>query len=77
MTLATIRAFFYGIPDGWNQPYYLNTSRNVDHLFSGSDDVYGALDAGINVGQLLRAGSNSQAWQEGYWPVSWNGRAAA
>lgn len=67
-------AFIYGLQDGWRQPTYLSTSRNVDHLFEGSDRIYEALDSGINIGQLLRAGTRSQTWNEGYWPVRWNGK---
>jgi hypothetical protein len=68
-TIALIRAFLYGVRDGWHQPTYLSTSRNVEHL-GYDDDVYNTQDMGINVGQLLRAGTKSEAWQLGYWPTS-------
>lgn len=74
--MKRLRAFFVGLGDGWRQPRYLNTSTNVDHLakvvrpsFEDWDhSVYDYLDRGINIGQFLRAGRKSQAWQEGYWP---------
>lgn len=70
--IAVTRAFLYGVRDGWDEPYHLSTSRNMDHLLElgGDDRVYNTQDRGINVGQLVRAGRNSEAWQLNYWPVS-------
>jgi hypothetical protein len=70
--LALLIAFLRGIPDGWRQPYALSTSRNMDDLaeWGDTDDAYNWGDSGINVGQLLRAGTKSEAWSENYWPVS-------
>lgn len=58
-----IRAFLLGIRDGWQQPHEVNYSANVEHLDTGRRDVYEAQDAGINVGQILRAGRRSEAWR--------------
>jgi hypothetical protein len=68
------RAWGFGIRDGWHQPLDLSTSTNVDHLAEqpGEDtdhDVLDALDRGINLGQLLRAGRKSQAWRERWFKV--------
>lgn len=72
--LGKTRAFFYGLRDGWEQPYDVSSSRNVDHLVdvskSTGTDAYEWLDRGINVGQALRAGRKSQSYSERYWPFS-------
>jgi hypothetical protein len=69
--IAKLRAFLLGINDGWHQPHHLSTSRNVEHLANqgGTDDVYNTQDMGINIGQLLRAGTKSEAWRLNYWPL--------
>lgn len=66
--LNKVRAFGYGIIDGWQQPSELNSSRNVDHLCSDDTDstIFETLDQGINLGQFLRAGFRSESWLRGY-----------
>lgn len=63
-----LKAFLYGVKDGWRQPYDLGCSRNVDHLYVEGHNVYNWLDAGINTGQFLRAGTGSEAYRLRYWP---------
>ena len=59
-----------GFIDGWAQPHSLISSWNVSHIETLSEDTaLTVLDRGINLGQLARAGTKSEAWQEGYWPV--------
>lgn len=75
---ALLTAWMLGIRDGWEQPLDLSSSTNVDHLdvdgvtfrYCGDVTVYDALDAGINLGQILRAGRRSQAWVMGWHHVS-------
>lgn len=67
--LNNLKAFVLGVKDGWNQPFELTSSFNVDHLVDDDDfgdSVYESLDRGINFGQFIRAGRASQAWTEGY-----------
>lgn len=73
--LALAAAFLHGVRDGWQQPHYLSTSRNMEHLevFGKTSEVYNTQDGGINIGQLLHAGTKSQAWAEGYWPFTKEG----
>lgn len=62
-----VRAWLLGIRDGWNQPRFVSTSANVDHLYR--DDVEGdpqeSLDRGINLGQWLRSPLNHEQQEEG------------
>lgn len=67
--ISHAHALILGIRDGWHQPTDLCWSTNVDHLETDKGDVHDTLDKGINLGQLLRAGTSSQTWEEGYWPV--------
>lgn len=67
--IAHTHAFILGFQDGWAQPTGLSSSSNVDHLETGKGDVHRMLDKGINLGQLFHAGTSSQTWEEGYWPV--------
>ena len=75
--MKLVRAFLYGVRDGWQQPKYLNSSRNVDHLIPEGESGYGKrgvyewLDKGINIGQLIRAGWKSEAWEQKFWPFKW------
>ena len=76
--LAKARAFLYGLRDGWEQPYVVNSSRNLDHLYdtypgSAEDDLLDVEDRGINVGQFLRAGRRSESYEQGYWPFKRGG----
>lgn len=68
--MRNLRAFMLGIRDGWSQPVGLSSSYNVDHLDDGKAAVHEWLDRGINIGQILRAGRKSEAWQERYWPFT-------
>lgn len=54
--LQHFKAFGLGVRDGWQQPYDLASSANIEHL-AGEDlpRVQNSLDAGANLGQLLRA----------------------
>lgn len=53
---AHLTAWWHGIMDGWNQPYELSTSWNVEHLTPVWDGmVQESLDCGINLGQWLRS----------------------
>ena len=68
----TLSVIVAGLKDGWREPYDLSTSTNIDHLDLEDErflDYIELLDKAINVGQLLRAGRNSQPWREGWWPV--------
>jgi hypothetical protein len=51
----SLTAYVTGIRDGWDQPRYLSTSWNVEHLCDGTNDPWDAQDRGINLGQLLRS----------------------
>ena len=51
MTINKVKAFILGFRDGFDQPHYVSSSANVDHL----GDVYNAQDIGINWGQLIRS----------------------
>jgi len=66
--MNNLRAFILGVRDGWNQPHDLSTSYNVDHLHRDGNNVYEWQDRGINIGQIIRAGRQSQAWALRYWP---------
>lgn len=89
MKARTVRrlltAWLLGVRDGWRQPYDLSSSTNVDHLdaegatfhYVCGVDVYYALDCGINLGQILRAGRRSEAWVNGYRQVFPWGRWAS
>ena len=72
---AWLRVVRAGLADGWSQPHDLTTSTNIEWLTGHSDDspewaqLQETLDRAINVGQIARAGRNSQAWKEGYWPL--------
>lgn len=63
-TTRHLRAWLLGVRDGWQQPHDLGWSTNVDHLFGPTDqwgeDPHESLDAGINLGQWLRAPLNHQ-----------------
>lgn len=52
-----LTAWRLGFRDGWQQPYDLGVSTNVDHLAddNDSDPIYESLDRGINAGQWLRS----------------------
>jgi hypothetical protein len=65
-TLRRITAWTLGIRDGWREPTDLSTSFNVDQLDDGYGSAHEAHDRGINLGQLLRAGRQSQAHREGW-----------
>lgn len=67
--MNTIKAWVSGIADGWRQPYDLSTTLNVEHLDDGTGRVFDALDRGANLGQLLRAGHRSQAFENRYFRV--------
>lgn len=54
-TFGRVRAFAYGVRDGWRQPYEVSISYNVEHLDDGRGLVYNDQDRGINIGQRLRA----------------------
>jgi hypothetical protein len=54
------RAFVLGVRDGWQQPHYLSSSWNVDHLHTGSNNPYLWQDRGINVGQRIRSPRHHQ-----------------
>ena len=72
MTIRRLRAWAYGVRDGWQQPHDLSSSRNVEHLFAkdgDEDGILSAQDRGINLGQILRAGRRSQAARERWWKV--------
>lgn len=71
--IAKSRAFAYGLRDGWQQPYNVDSSRNLDHLYetypgAAEDDLLDVQDKGINVGQFLRVGSKAESFQNRYWP---------
>ncbi|MBO0676818.1 hypothetical protein JRC04_05015 [Mycolicibacterium sp. S2-37] len=59
------KAFLLGFRDGWEQPEYLSTSRNVDHLYVEGGDPWDWQDRGINVGQRVRAPRRYQRFEEG------------
>jgi hypothetical protein len=61
----TVDVYITGIQEGWNQPYDLSTTRNVEHVPTFGDAV-SILDYGCNLGQYLRAGTASQAAEEHY-----------
>lgn len=61
-----IRTILAGLRDGWTQPHELSTSTNVDDWGA----KYETLDRAISVGQFLRAGRRSEAWEQRYWPFS-------
>lgn len=66
-------AYYWGFRDGWEQPYELAWSKNIEHLTSDRHDlmaVQEALDRGINMGQSLRGGRRSQADREGFVPFA-------
>lgn len=70
---SCVTAIIIGLRDGWRQPHQLNWSTNLEYLgdpehFARIQDLQ---DGAISVGQLARAGTSSQAWEEGYWPVAW------
>ena len=69
MSTNNIKAWLYGIADGWNQPYGMSTSRNVDHLDDGYGTAAEAHDRGANLGQLIRAGHRSEAFENRYFRV--------
>lgn len=74
-----IVAFYWGFRDGWEQPYELVSSANIEHLTNDRYDLMRVqewLDHGINVGQSLRAGSKSQADRERYVPFGLRRRLA-
>lgn len=58
LKVSTLRAFAYGVLDGWKQPHEVSSSRNVEHLDNGSGTVYDDQDRGINLGQMLRSPIN-------------------
>lgn len=65
--LMKLRAFLSGVKDGFEQPLLVNSSTNLDHLDGdGEMDLYESQDRGVNLGQFLRAGTKSEAWNEGY-----------
>lgn len=66
MFIALIKAYLIGVRDGWGSPHSLGMSTNIDHLLDDYWKVLGVLDSGINLGQFLRAGFKSEAWEEGY-----------
>lgn len=61
--------YLLGVRDGWQQPHSLAWSTNVDHL---GDAAVETLDRGINLGQFLRAGVNSESFRRGY-PILFGG----
>lgn len=64
------RIFALGVQEGFRQPHSVGMTVSVDHLGTGRSDPYEVLDRGINVGQFLRAGFTSEAWQERFWPFA-------
>lgn len=79
-----IRAWWRGVQDGWEQPHELNLSRTIDDLIADDwralDQDWEAInedwgtyatfqDYGANLGQVLRKGRKSQAWESGYQPL--------
>lgn len=66
LRLRYLRAYVLGIRDGWNQPFEVSTSYNVDHLYRAGDkkDVHNTHDAGINLGQWLRSPFNHEQPEE-------------
>jgi len=71
--IAKTRAFAYGLRDGWEQPYDVGSSQNLDHLYetypgAAEDDLLDVQDKGINVGQFLRAGRKAESFENRYWP---------
>lgn len=61
--IHAVLAYAYGIRDGFEQPYELGSSMNVEHLKGDQQEM---LDRGVNLGQFLRAGRNSQSYREGF-----------
>jgi hypothetical protein len=61
--LLAARAYLLGIRDGWEQPFSICLSANVEHLDRHPGvDVYDWQDRGVNMGQVLRAGRRSEYW---------------
>lgn len=58
--ISLIRAFLYGFRDGWRQPHYLSTTRNVEHLPGEYWINQEALDIGATWGQRVRSPFNHQ-----------------
>lgn len=54
------KAFVMGFSDGWDQPYSLSSSWNVEHLPGEYWTNQELLDIGINWGQRLRSPLNHQ-----------------
>ena len=52
-----------GLRDGWTQPYDLGISHSVP------EEHQELLDKAINLGQLARAGRNSETYKERFWPL--------
>lgn len=72
--------FWIGFRDGWAQPWDLVWSRNIEHLTTEDYPLPVAmetLDHGINLGQSLRGGHQSQADREGFVPWGLRRRLAA
>lgn len=67
--MRKLRAFLYGVADGFRQPYEASVTRNVWHLIDAGgseDDIFGAQDRGVSVGQFFRAGRDSEAARKGF-----------
>jgi hypothetical protein len=64
-----VKALLVGFRDGWAQPYELGSSTNIDHWSVDWTDVHEWLDRGINLGQLARAGRQSETYRERLWPM--------
>jgi hypothetical protein len=74
MIVKIVEVVIPGIKDGWREPYDLSTSTNIDHIRDLVDDeefldCIELLDMSINIGQLLRAGGNSQPFVNSWWPT--------
>lgn len=53
-----LKAWAAGVRDGWAQPYDLSSTLNIFHLARNDGEVWWlqeSLDAGANLGQLLRS----------------------
>lgn len=54
-----LRAWALGVRDGWEQPFSLDSTTNIEHLADLSNPDYfllmDSLDGGCNAGQWLRS----------------------
>lgn len=61
---SVLTAFRLGFQDGWEQPHYLSSSWNVEHLPGDYDINQNALDIGINWGQRIRSPFHHQRLED-------------